>query len=89
MATELLAVNNTAANSSDLVVAAGTPVTVCIKGDTKGVVTAAIYLKDDTGGYNQVGILTTSRGERAIAITAPGTYRFARVVGETFGVFSA
>ncbi|RWO20665.1 hypothetical protein [Mesorhizobium sp.] len=86
MATQLLAAGTTAADSADVVVAAGTPVTVSLKGwvtDAK----VYIYLKDDAAAYNLVGILTAY--EPATSITAPGTYRFSRVAGASCGVFSA
>lgn len=86
MATELLATGSTAANSSELTVAAGTPVTVSIKGDTAPV-EVGIFLKDDAGAFKKVGSLTSDRP--AICISAPGVYRFTRVVNQTCGVFSA
>lgn len=85
MAIELLAVGSTAANSSDLVVTS--TVTVGIKGALTSQAHVRITLKDDAGGYTDVGELTPFRP--ALAITAPGTYRFTRVAGETCGVFSA
>jgi hypothetical protein len=87
MATELLATGSTAADSSDLVVSDGSTVTVALKGDTDGAAFVRILLKDDAGGYADVGELSPYR--RAIAIAAPGTYRFTRRAGATCGVFSA
>ncbi|XKM40310.1 hypothetical protein A4U53_030730 [Rhizobium ruizarguesonis] len=87
MAIELLAVGSTAANSSDLVIASGSTVTVGIKGATSSQARVRITLKDDAGGYTDVGEITPFRP--AIAITAPGTYRFSRVAGDACGVFSA
>ncbi|MBX4992303.1 hypothetical protein ABID08_000734 [Rhizobium binae] len=87
MATELLAVGSTAANSADLVVASGSTVLIGIKGATTAQARVRITVKDDAGGYTDVGELTPFRP--AIAITAPGTYRFSRVAGEMCGVFSA
>jgi hypothetical protein len=87
MATELLAVGSTAANSADLVVASGSTVTVGMKGATSGEARVRVQLKDDAGAYIDVSELTPFRP--ATAITAPGTYRFARVAGATCGVFSA
>lgn len=86
-ATDLLAVGTTAANSSDLVVASGSTVTVGIKGAIASTARIRITLKDDLGGYTDVGELTPFRP--ALAITAPGTYRFTRPVGDACGVFSA
>lgn len=87
MATELLSTAATAANSSDLTVVAGTPVTVCLKGVTGADARVVVSLKDDAGAYVGVGELTSS--QPAMAITAPGLYRFSRAVGVTAGVFSA
>lgn len=87
MATQILTTANTAANSADLVVVAGTPVTVALKGVVDAAAFVRILLKDDAGSYHQVAEL--SSGNRATVITAPGTYRFARVAGGVCGVFSA
>lgn len=91
MATSLLAVGTTAADSSDLVVAAGTPVTVSLKNTAAPVPIEAkvnISLKDDAGAYFVVGNLTGEWNKHATSITAPGTYRFSRVAGASCGVFS-
>jgi hypothetical protein len=89
--TELLATGTTAANSSDLVVAANTPVTVCLKDAAgPGVGNGArvdIQLKADSGEYFAVGSLTGARP--AVSITAAGTYRLSRAAGVSCGVFSA
>lgn len=87
MATELLATGSTAANSSDLVVAAGTPVTVGIKGTVDAQARVRVTLKDDSAAYTDVGEITPFRP--ALCISAPGTYRFTRVAGSVCGVFSA
>lgn len=87
MASELLAVGSSAANSSDLVVASGTTVTVGLKGAVNAAARVRILLKDDGGAYIDVGELTPFRP--VLAIAAPGTYRFTRVAGATCGVFSA
>jgi hypothetical protein len=86
-AAEILATNNTQANSADVTVAAGTPVTVGLKGVTDANATVLISLKDDASAYNQVGRLTSD--VTSLMISAPGTYRFSRVAGATCGVFSA
>ncbi|MEZ2132449.1 MULTISPECIES: hypothetical protein [unclassified Sinorhizobium] len=85
MATQLLAVGTTAANSSDLVVT--DPVTVSLKGLVDAKAEVLISLKDDAGAYHVVGTLSPPRP--ALCITAPGTYRFSRVAGSACGVFSA
>lgn len=83
----ILATNTTGADSSDLVVASGTPVTVALKG-VIGSPLVLIKLKDDAGAYQQVGELTGDN--RVRVITGPGTYLFTRVAnGATCGVFSA
>lgn len=85
-ATQILAAGNTAADSADVTVVAGTPVTVCLKGVAVGA-TVNISLKDDAGAYNVIGQLISQNP--ALMISAPGTYRFSRVAGGTCGVFSA
>jgi hypothetical protein len=86
MATQLLATGSTAADSTELTVSAGTPVTVSIKGDTSPV-EVQIKLKDDASGFRVVGMLTSDRP--ALCISAPGVYKFTRQLGQTCGVFSA
>lgn len=86
MPTQILPAAATAANSADVVVAAGATLTVGLKG-VSGSARVEIRLKDDAAGYNKVGELNIN--ERAVCITAPGTYRFARLAGGTCGVFSA
>jgi hypothetical protein len=85
-ATQILPAANTAADSADVTVVAGTPLTVCLKVWDVG---AKVYisLKDDGSAYNVVGKLTAY--EPSLMISAPGTYRFSRVAGATCGVFSA
>lgn len=87
MPAQLIATGNTAADSADLVVAAGAPVTVCLKGLTPDMAEVAIKLKDDAGDYTKVGTLTSY--DLAVCITAPGTYRFSRIAGAACGVFRA
>lgn len=88
MATELLAAGNTEASSADLVVDVGEVVTVGLKAAERGS-QVVIELKDDDGGYNNIGMLGAIDTHKAIAITAPGTYRFTRVAGLICGVFRA
>lgn len=85
MATQLLAVNTTAASSSDIVIADGESVTVCLKGFTTHS-RVNISLKDDGGAYVDVGVLQA--GAPALVISGPGTYRVTRVAGAACGVFS-
>ncbi|MBZ9973505.1 hypothetical protein LB517_28145 [Mesorhizobium sp. BR1-1-12] len=86
-ATQLLATGSTAASSTDLTIAAGTPVVVCLKGVADGGALVIVSLKDDAGAYNVIWRLTS--GSPVIEITGPGTYRFTRVAGSACGVFSA
>ncbi|MGX9144983.1 hypothetical protein [Mesorhizobium sp. 128a] len=87
-AAELLATGSTAANSGDVTVAAGTPITVGLKGVADQNAIVLVSLKDDASAYNQTGGRLTS-GEPVLMISAPGTYRFSRVAGGVCGVFSA
>ena len=87
MATQILSTANTAADSADVTVVAGTPLAVSLKGVADGNALVIIKLKDDASAYNVVGSLTSS--QPSTLISAPGTYRFTRVAGATCGVFSA
>jgi hypothetical protein len=90
MATEILAVGTTAADSSDVVVAAGEQLTVALKDAAGPMVLGGalvhILLKDDDGAYFRVDQLSSVKP--ALMIVAPGTYRFSRVAGTSCGVFS-
>jgi len=90
MATEILAVGTTAANSADVTIAAGATLTVCLKDAAGAVIGNAakveIQLKDDAGEYFTVATLTG--GRPSIVIVGAGTYRFSRHAGISCGVFS-
>jgi predicted RecA/RadA family phage recombinase len=90
MPAEILAVNTTAADSADIVVAAGDILTVALKDAAGPKVEAGcnvlIFLKDDAGQYFQIGALDYVN--RCLVITGPGTYRFSRLAGGSCGVFS-
>ena len=88
MATQLLATADTAADSADVTVAAGAPVTIGLKGAAAGA-RVLLKLKDDAAAYNVIGELTGIAGERALTIYGPGVYRLTRVAGAACGVFSA
>lgn len=91
MATEIMAVGTTAATSADVVVAAGTPLTVSLK-DAAGPAIdqnakVELQLKDDAGQYFTVDSLTPATP--GLVIAGAGTYRFSRSAGVSCGVFSA
>jgi hypothetical protein len=89
MATEILAIGQTEANSADVTVAAGDTLTVALKGLAGTFPRNAVVhvqLKDDDNAYNTVDTLKSSRP--ALVITA-GSWRFSRRAGEPCGVFSA
>ncbi|KQS90287.1 hypothetical protein [Rhizobium sp. Leaf386] len=88
-ATQILPVADTAADSAEVIIAAGEAVTVCLK-DASGpdVIDGArvdIMLKDDAGQYFRIDTLTGTRP--AVVITAVGTYLFRRRAGSGCGVF--
>ncbi|MEP6827933.1 MAG: hypothetical protein ABJA10_07645 [Aestuariivirga sp.] len=97
MPAQILAVGTTAADSADVVVAAGTPLTVALK-DAAGPVVGVsndlsapalvqMKLKDDAGQYFLIDTLN-SKSRPAIVIFGPGTYQFSRIAGTSCGVFS-
>lgn len=90
MATEILAVDDTQADSDDQVVASGNSLTVCLKNavglDVSPYAEVSIQLKDDDGLYFTVATLTGQYP--ATVITGAGTYRFSRKEGAACGVFS-
>jgi len=87
-ATEILPVADTAADSADVPVVAGEPITVALKGAAIG---ALVYigLKDDAGAYQIIGRLEQIGGGNVVTISGPGTYRFSRLAGAACGVFRA
>lgn len=90
MATEVLAVGTTAANSADVVVASGSELTVALK-DAGGPLVDSdarvdVALKDDAGQYFIVDRLTAAR---PALVVGAGTWRFIRPAGVSCGVFSA
>ncbi len=88
MATEILAVGTAAADSSDVVIAAGAQLTVSLKGSVatpRGEV--YIKLKDDGGVYWPFARLTAEVPQ--VILPGAGTYRFSRIEGAgQCGVFS-
>lgn len=90
MPTQVLAVGTGAANSSDVIVAAGATLGVALKDAAGSLVSKTaivdILYKDDAGQYFKVGSL--NYGQPAVQI-GPGTYRFTRKAnGVSVGVFS-
>lgn len=92
MATQILAVGTTAADSADQVVAVGATLGVGIN-DAAGTdvprgAIIFIYLKDPAGQYFQIGKL--NQANPSYSINTPGTYRFSRKANTVAcGVFSA
>jgi hypothetical protein len=91
MAAQILAVGTTQADSADITIAAGSILTVGLKGQiSSGASNASvsIYLKDDAGAYNFVDELAYP-SRQALVIVGPGVYRFSRNSnGATCGVYS-
>lgn len=91
MPTQILAIGTSATNSADVVVAAGTPLTVALKGASPPGLPQAqidILIKDDAGNYFLVDYLASPGPDSTRVIQAPGTYRFSRPAGPAVGVFS-
>jgi hypothetical protein len=92
MATQLLATGSTAASTADVVVAAGTPVTLFLKVagnvpvDANYTVRATIEIKDSDGSYHEVGALTGQ--DPARVVDGPCTVRVTRFATTTvpFGI---
>lgn len=90
MAAQILPIASGAANSADVTVADGSSLTVALKytgGSAPAGALVDVLLKDDAGAYYRIDSLSPL--QPALAIAAPGTYRFARVAGAACGVFSA
>lgn len=85
MATQLIATGSSAANSSDVTLAAGESAVFSLKAAATGA-EARIEIKDDAGGYTDVGRLITL--DPAKLVSGPGTYRVRRVASGSCGVFS-
>lgn len=85
-AAQILATASTAASSSDVTVAAGTPLAVSLRGVADGQARVLIELKDEAAAYTIVGELRSHSPNTQISV--PGTYRFTRIAGATCGVFS-
>lgn len=90
MPTEILSIGATDVTSADVIVTAGTPLTVALKGASGPNVPVGssvdILLKSDAGTYFYIDTLTNINP--ATMIVAPGTYRFNRKAKGACGVFS-
>lgn len=86
-ASQILATGNTPADSGDITVVAGTPLTVALKDFSTDAV-VEIKLKDDAGNYQTRANLSPSQNNGSGILSGPGVYRFSRRSG-TCGVFSA
>lgn len=88
MATTLIAVGNSAADSADITVAAGTPVMIFLTESADGPVDSnarvEVKAKSAGGTYHVIGQITGM--DPARVIDGPGTYRVSRIAGPTFGV---
>ena len=82
-ATQILATNTTAADSSDITLTADT--IVGLKGAAIGS-EVIVKLKDDGGAYNVIGKLTSEEPAKTLGA---GIYRFSRVAGASCGVYQA
>ena len=80
-ATQILATNTTAADSSDITLTTDT--IVGLKGAAIGS-EVIVKLMDDGGAYNVIGKLTS---EEPAKVLAAGIYRFTRVSGASCGVY--
>lgn len=87
----ILAAGNTAATSTDIVVAAGESVTVGIFAASAAQVPtdAAFIVEQDTPGADNI-VARLGQQQRATVLAGPGTYRVSRAAytGTAFGVFT-
>lgn len=81
MATEILAAGTAAADSTDVTVTAGIPVTVFLKAGTSAPIASDadfdVKLKSVGSTYHTIGKLTGKNP--AVVIDGPGTYRISRL----------
>ena len=83
MATEILAMGSTAANSTPVTVAAGTPTTIHARGNGTPY-SGRIQIENSDASWTTIA--TLSNQEPAQTIYGPGEYRIARDAGQTFAV---
>lgn len=87
MASILLALGSTAANSSVITLAAGESATIALRGVVmpSGASTPAfVEMQDDTGAWVEVGSLPAGA---AHVLTATGSFRLRRPAGMTWAAF--
>lgn len=83
--TVALANGTTALDSSEFTVAAGTPVTIGMKGHAGPGAAIYVFVKDPDGAYQKAGVLDNDRPVRVI--DAPGTYLLRRPAGPICGAW--
>lgn len=93
-ASSVLAVGTTAADSSDITVVAGTPVTVVAKGASGGdkllgTWELVVKVKGDDGVYYPIDSL--NKNKKGVILAGPGVYQVSRLAGSSVsvGVFVA
>jgi hypothetical protein len=90
MATEVLAIGTGLASSSDITVAAGSTVTLCLKDAAGPEIFSGrvmVQIKADSAEYFNIDELNTS--QVAVVIVGAGTYRVQRIAeSPSCGVFS-
>lgn len=87
--TNVLTIGTSAADSSDIVVAANSTASFGLKKTSGGTPNPRslikVYRKDDVGGYNLIARMNTSY---PTLVLPEGTYRFSRAAGPSVGVYS-
>lgn len=87
-AAELIPIGTVDADSADIAVIAGTPVTVFLKATNGANVDsqarAVVKIKTSGATYQVVGNLNAT--DRIAVIDGPGTYRVSKFAGPSFGV---
>ena len=84
-ATNILAKGDTKASSSEIVVAAGTPVVIGLEEAVSGA-KVQIELKNSKNSFINIGLLSFP-DKQEITLYGPATYRFSRQAGRTCRVF--
>lgn len=88
MATEILEVGATAAQSTEIVLADGEAASVHMKGQTGPDAKLIIQVNDDADAWHNVGPnAILSPAKTSLQINGPGTYRLDRPAGATCGAY--